>query len=320
MSEKRSVQNYYKILGVSRTADDTELRRAFAQKARVVHPDVSLNKEKARIKFMLLREAYDVLRDPTQRKLYDKLFDDKQKNVKTSTRSAPDPKTSEYYKEEWNMFVNQPEEYLGLFETITATASSGAKAVLSVVASTVFSIIASFLAVTIIAWLGMAIVSFASAITISSIFGLLIVIAAAANTIETISVKTEQLIEFFSSRIFFSVQKLPRIQAKKYINWIFAVLLLVCLGFAIWLNFAVYDALGYKHFLGTVFFERLKEVPLINSLAALIGYIIDVIFFVALNAPMAGSLYINTTIFFHVLKKIGKPKRISIKKPLQLEL
>jgi hypothetical protein len=320
MTDKKTLHNYYKILGVTREADAAKLRQAFAIKARAVHPDVSIKKEKARKKFMLLREAYDVLRDPVQRQAYDDLIDESETDFTSTAKTTPDARSNEYYKDEWEMFVNQPDEYLGLYETIAATASSGAQAVLSVVASTVFSILASFFAVTIIVWLGMALISFASAITFASVVGLLIVIITAANTIEVISDKMERLTDFFSSQIFLSLQKLPRIQARRSIKWIFAALLLACLAFAVWLNFAVYNALGYDHLLATKFFKSFEQIPLINGIAWIIGLVIDFVFFIILNAPMVGSIYINTKIFKRVLSKIGKPKTMCIKKPLQLGL
>ncbi|HVC50247.1 MAG TPA: DnaJ C-terminal domain-containing protein [Burkholderiales bacterium] len=64
--------DYYKILGVSRTATDEEIRKAYKRLARKYHPDVSkeLNAEE---KFKEVGEAYDVLKDPEKRTAYDSL-------------------------------------------------------------------------------------------------------------------------------------------------------------------------------------------------------------------------------------------------------
>ena len=59
--------DYYKILGVSRDADDAEIKKAFRKLAREQHPDVGGDEEK----FKELNEAYEVLSDPKKRKLYD---------------------------------------------------------------------------------------------------------------------------------------------------------------------------------------------------------------------------------------------------------
>lgn len=69
-------KDYYKILGVSRTASDDEIRKAFRKLAREYHPDVAKDKAKAEEKFKEINEAYEVLSDPEKRKKYDTLGDD----------------------------------------------------------------------------------------------------------------------------------------------------------------------------------------------------------------------------------------------------
>ena len=65
-------QDYYKTLGVDRKATSAEITKAYRTLARKYHPDV--NKEKgAEEKFKQINEAYEVLKDPEKRKLYDSL-------------------------------------------------------------------------------------------------------------------------------------------------------------------------------------------------------------------------------------------------------
>ena len=63
-------RDYYEVLGVSKTADEKEIKSAFRRLAKQYHPDI--NKEAdAADKFKEVQEAYEVLSDPQKRKTYD---------------------------------------------------------------------------------------------------------------------------------------------------------------------------------------------------------------------------------------------------------
>jgi len=66
-------KDYYESLGVARTANESEIKKAFRKLAREYHPDVAKDKKKAEEKFKEINEAYEVLSDPTKRKKYDEL-------------------------------------------------------------------------------------------------------------------------------------------------------------------------------------------------------------------------------------------------------
>src|ERR1044071_2025433 len=66
-------RDYYETLGVSKTASDDEIKKAFRKLARQHHPDVAKNKKDAEEKFKEINEAYEVLGDREKRKKYDEL-------------------------------------------------------------------------------------------------------------------------------------------------------------------------------------------------------------------------------------------------------
>ena len=64
-------KDYYKLLGVSRTASKDEVSKAFKKLARKYHPDLNPNDAAAEARFKEINEAYEVLKDEKKRKLYD---------------------------------------------------------------------------------------------------------------------------------------------------------------------------------------------------------------------------------------------------------
>lgn len=64
--------DYYKILGISKTATEAEIKTAYRKMARKYHPDLNPDSKEAEAKFKELNEANEVLSDPENRKKFDK--------------------------------------------------------------------------------------------------------------------------------------------------------------------------------------------------------------------------------------------------------
>jgi curved DNA-binding protein len=68
--------DYYKLLGVSKTASAKEIKNAYRKLARKVHPDLNPTDTEAKKKFQQINEANEVLSDPVKRKKYDEYGDE----------------------------------------------------------------------------------------------------------------------------------------------------------------------------------------------------------------------------------------------------
>ena len=64
-------RDYYEVLGVSREASETEIKKAFRRLARELHPDVNDHDPEAEEKFKEAAAAYEVLSDANRRRTYD---------------------------------------------------------------------------------------------------------------------------------------------------------------------------------------------------------------------------------------------------------
>jgi molecular chaperone DnaJ len=67
-----SKRDAYEVLGVGRTADESEVKKAFRKLARELHPDVNSHDPQAEEKFKEAAEAYEILSDPDKRATYDR--------------------------------------------------------------------------------------------------------------------------------------------------------------------------------------------------------------------------------------------------------
>lgn len=90
--------DYYKVLGVARSADAAEIRSAYRKLALKLHPDRHPGDKTAAEKFKHISQAYSVLSDERQREVYDR----------DTTRSAPRPEAWREQTTDWTFRPVQP--------------------------------------------------------------------------------------------------------------------------------------------------------------------------------------------------------------------
>src|SRR5690348_3465324 len=95
--------DYYKILGVDKSASQDDIKKAYRKLARKHHPDLNPNDKEAHKKFQQINEANEVLSDPEKRKKYDQYGKDWQhaeqfEQARQSRQHAGGPQ-QEFYSE-----------------------------------------------------------------------------------------------------------------------------------------------------------------------------------------------------------------------------
>ena len=102
------MKDYYKILGVSQSASNDELKKAFRSLAKKYHPDRNKDDESAKAKFQDVNEAYGILSNEKSRKEYDENLKNQRQREKEEDRQKIINETmQEYSNKSQNVYYNQ---------------------------------------------------------------------------------------------------------------------------------------------------------------------------------------------------------------------
>ncbi|PID88266.1 MAG: molecular chaperone DnaJ [Bacteroidia bacterium] len=105
-------KDYYKVLGVSRRADQGQIKSAYRQLAKRWHPDKNPGDKTAEEKFKEISEAYDILSDEEKRKKVDDFLRAQNARKKKSSKQnrsyrRPEPKANRESEEEFSDLFKQ---------------------------------------------------------------------------------------------------------------------------------------------------------------------------------------------------------------------
>lgn len=101
------LKEYYDILGVDENVDERKLKKAYRFAAKKYHPDGNLNNKEAEAKFKKVSEAYTILNDENNRKIYSKLKERYGKSERTTKKDSKSTFSGETRQEHANRYVFQ---------------------------------------------------------------------------------------------------------------------------------------------------------------------------------------------------------------------
>ncbi|MCI9480095.1 MAG: J domain-containing protein [Lachnospiraceae bacterium] len=106
------MKDWYRILGVSRQASESELKAAYRKLAKQYHPDAHPGDQECERRFRDISEAYSILSDPEKRRKYDAELGDK-KDGKERKNTAGDRTGTEAGQVDFENLYRNFESFFG---------------------------------------------------------------------------------------------------------------------------------------------------------------------------------------------------------------
>jgi len=116
--------DYYKILGVSKSATEKDIKKAYRKLARKYHPDLNPNDKVAEKKFKEINEANEVLSNPENRKKYDQ-YGEHWQNAEAYEKAKQQQQYSQQYSTQGGFGGQSQEDFSDFFESMFGGRSSG---------------------------------------------------------------------------------------------------------------------------------------------------------------------------------------------------
>ena len=248
MSTQFLFKDYYKIIGTERSATTELIKRAFREKAKESHPDIS-KREESYSRFVLIREAYDILSDIKKKEEYDQLWD-KHHNIEINNSGSADyiddvlsafgNQTTEFYRDEWDYFRIDPRGYLKRFgSTTTIIISSSINTLIGIAIPFAITLFSITVIMGYIGFLILLIVTISSSV-ITGIIALIIYLLLIKRLwIQTAPVK-DKILNKITKVVLYPLSGIPIVQGK----WILFSLYSMSFCFMVWLGYFLVQNTG----------------------------------------------------------------------------